>query len=150
METRKTNSFGVQALEEVSQECFLLHLLVDSSIKTLIKIPAFLSLSHPWLSAAFCFLRKVPGYRSAGNGNSPGILENWEIQENWGCHQNLLVWVLCAATGEREEGRQHPSKVGWERPRGTGVPQKREFSAAQHLQPFPELLFEQCLEWGSL
>lgn len=73
METRQTNSFGVQALEEVSQECFLLPLPVDSSIKTLIKIPAFLSLSHPWPCAAFCLLRTVPGYCSAESGSSPGL-----------------------------------------------------------------------------
>lgn len=89
METRKTNSFGVQALEEVSQECFLLHLLMDSSLTMLIKIPAFLSLSHPWPSAAFGFLEKVPGYRGAESGNS------------WNPRKNLLDWLLCAPTGER-------------------------------------------------
>ncbi|KAL2300105.1 hypothetical protein Nmel_012065 [Mimus melanotis] len=89
-------------------------------IKMLIKIPTFLSLSHPWPCAAFCFLRKVPGCCSAENGNSPGIPGKLGVSPK-------------PPALERQEGHQHPSKLDWERPGRTGVSQKRESSAAQDL-----------------
>lgn len=108
-------------------------------IRMLIKIPTFLSLSHPWPSAAFCFLRKVPGYCSAEDGSSPGIPGKVGVSPK----PPALLALCCCRRGRRVTsipanwtGR---GQEGLECPRG-----------GNHLLPricsLSQLLFEHCLE----
>lgn len=84
----------------MSQECFLLHLPMDSSSKCSLKY------QHSYLSHTLGLL--LP-FASSGECLDIAVLRMGaplQSQENWGCHQNLLLWLLCGGAGGSAASQQ--------------------------------------------